>query len=149
MPPSSATGCTSSRGTWALLCRRMTWPPCSDPTFQMAALTCLSSGKQVFFSWSQRVGQRDRRRVPTQSSVSPVPIHPSDCPSVLLTSCVCSASQAAGSQLHDQQEAEGRSFLRPVERAVHGHAQPLWLRPGQWIQSMKRLEILFYFFLYH
>lgn len=80
MRPRSPTGFTSSRGTWARPCRRMMWPPCLDPTFQMAALTCLSSGKQLFFSWSQRVGQRDRRCMPTQSSVSMA--HPSIRPTV-------------------------------------------------------------------
>lgn len=56
-------GCTSSHGTWDQLSHQMTSLLCSDQMFQMAPLTCLSSGKQVFFCAQQC------QQVPTQSSV--------------------------------------------------------------------------------
>lgn len=56
-------GCASSHGMWDQLSRQMTSLLCLDQMFQMAPLTCLSSGKQVFFRAQQC------QRVPTQSSV--------------------------------------------------------------------------------
>lgn len=38
--------------------------------------------------------------------------------------------QVAGSELHDQQEAEGRALHRPVERAFHGSTGTFQLRAG-------------------
>lgn len=81
-------GYTSSRGTWDQLSRQMTSLLCSDQMFQMEALTCLSSGKQVFLAGSA-VPER-QPWVPTQSSAHvelspPVTLH---CPfyhRVLLT----------------------------------------------------------------
>lgn len=90
------TGCTLSRGTWARLCRRIMWPPCSDPTFQTAALTCLSLGKQVFFSWSQRVSQRVRQTLCAHTAVCvPGPsIHPTVRLSVLLKAALLTSGFA-------------------------------------------------------
>lgn len=61
------TGCTSSHGTWDQPSRQMTSLLCSDQTFQMGPLTCLSSGKQVFLPGSAVPARQPR--VPTQSSV--------------------------------------------------------------------------------
>ncbi len=41
-------------------------------------------------------------------------------------------TQTPGSQLHDKQAAEGCSFFRPVEWALHGHAQSFWICFGQY-----------------
>lgn len=40
-------------------------------------------------------------------------------------------AQTPRSELHDKQAAEGCAFFRPVEWALHGHAQSFWICSGQ------------------
>lgn len=130
-------GCTSSHGTWAQLSRQMTSLLCSDQMLQMGRLTCLSSGKQVFPPGSAV----DRETAVSAHSVICVQFDPSPpvthhCPFLLqfpfrLLMTILYFLQIPGSQLHDKQTAEGCSFLRPVERTLHGHTQSLWICFGQ------------------
>lgn len=131
-------GCTSSRGTWAQLSRQMTSLLCLDQMSQMGVLTCLLSGKQQVFPPGTAVPGRQ-----PASAHSVICVHVEPSPSVtrhweVSSWRVCDISllsgtfQIPGGELHDQQEAEGCSFLGPVERALHGHTQPFWIRSGQW-----------------
>lgn len=133
-------GYTSSLGTWDQQSRQMTSLLCSDQMFQMGALTCLSSGKQVFYQAQQC--QRDSRECPLSHLCSFWSV-PSCYPSLsflemlhsrlLMTALYFSGTaQTPGSQLHDKQATEGCSFLRPVEWTLHGHTQSFWIRFGQY-----------------